>query len=119
MSVRWPCPPTWASSWALLWRVSSLVEKLGVLCISLDGEIRKMLPQLRTLFGVLVAGSVVEIPHPGQLFFPGDVIYSMNGRNISDLAELRSAVDAPNAGDAVVVQVERNGKLMYLAFTQE
>ena len=103
----------------LVSRETDLVEKLGVLCISLDGEIRKMLPQLRKLFGVLVAGSVVEIPHPGQLFFPGDVIYSMNGRNISDLAELRSAVDAPNAGDAVVVQVERNGKLMYLAFTQE
>jgi len=53
------------------------------------------------------------------MFFPGDVIYAVNGRYISDLAELRSAVDAPNAGDAVVVQVERNGTLMYLAFTQE
>ncbi len=61
----------------LVSRGTDLLEKLGVLCISLDGEIRKMLPQLRKLYGVLVAGRVVEIPYPGQLFLPGDMIYSM------------------------------------------
>ncbi len=78
-----------------------------------------MLPRLRKLYGVLVAGSVVEIPYPGQMFFPGDVIYSVNGRNIRDLGELRSAVEGIRPSEAVVVQVERSGKLKYLSFRQE
>jgi hypothetical protein len=35
------------------------------------------------------------------------------------LDELRIAVDALTAGDAVVLQLERDGELMYLAFAIE
>lgn len=103
----------------LVSRKTDLVEKLGVLCITVSGRIRKMLPQLRKLDGVLVAASVMEIPYPGRLFFPGDVIYSVNGRRIRDLGELRSAVEGIRSSEAVVVQVERSGKLKFLAFTKE
>ena len=50
---------------------------------------------------------------------PGDIIYAVNRTAVSNLAALRAAVDALKSGDAVVLQLERRGVLMLLAFTVE
>ena len=50
---------------------------------------------------------------------PGDVIHAVNGQWISDLVALRTAVDGAKTGASVVLQVERRGVLMYLAFIME
>ena len=47
----------------------------------------------------------------------GDVVYAVNRTPVAGLAELRAALDAAKPGDAVVLQLERRGELMYLAFT--
>jgi S1-C subfamily serine protease len=47
------------------------------------------------------------------------VIHAVNGQWISDLAALRAAVDGAKPGAPVVLQVERRGVLMYLAFIME
>jgi len=47
------------------------------------------------------------------------VIHAVNGQWISDLASLRKAVDAAKPGDALALQVERRGGLMFLAVTVE
>ena len=76
---------------------------------------------LRATAGVIVASvttSALDWENGGLA--PGDVIHAVNGQWISDLAALRSAVDALKGGGAAgVIQVERNGELMYLAFTIE
>jgi S1-C subfamily serine protease len=48
---------------------------------------------------------------------PGDVIHAVNGQWIMDLAALRAALEPLKAGDAVVLQVERQSALIYIAFT--
>jgi S1-C subfamily serine protease len=50
---------------------------------------------------------------------PGDVIHAVNGQWISDLPALRNALDSAKPGASVVLQIERRGVLMYLAFTVE
>jgi S1-C subfamily serine protease len=40
----------------------------------------------------------------------------LNGTPITDLAGLRTALDNLKAGDAVVLQIERYGQLIYVSF---
>jgi len=49
----------------------------------------------------------------------GDVVMAVNRTRIDGLAGLRAAVDALKPGDPIVLQLERHGSLMYLAFTVE
>jgi serine protease Do len=46
----------------------------------------------------------------------GDVIWSVNGTPVSSVAALRAKLNGFKPGDAIALQVERNGKLMYVAF---
>jgi S1-C subfamily serine protease len=46
----------------------------------------------------------------------GDVIHGVNGTTITTLAGLRQALDNLKSGDAVVLQVERYGQLIYVSF---
>lgn len=57
----------------------------------------------------------VPYSQQGRLL-PGDVIYSLNGRAIANGEELRTASAALAAGAAGVLQVEREGVLMYVSF---
>jgi S1-C subfamily serine protease len=49
----------------------------------------------------------------------GDVIYSVNGVSVRGLAELRDAVDRLASGRALVLQIERESRLSYLALEAE
>ena len=50
---------------------------------------------------------------------PGDVIYSLNGKVIETTADLNTATSTFKPGTAAVLQIERSGTLMYLAFRVE
>ena len=49
----------------------------------------------------------------------GDIIYAVNRKPVAAVEELRAILDKLKAGDPVVLQIERRGELMYLAFTVE
>jgi S1-C subfamily serine protease len=92
----------------------NLIPRLGILGIEIDAAVVKLLPALRGEDGVVVASRANLAPPEGPE--PGDVIYALNGVSIRGLAELRSAVDKVPRGEAVVLQVERNSQLQFLAF---
>jgi serine protease Do len=98
----------------------NLVPRLGVLGVDLDEQVAAMLPVLRVPSGVVVASTVAGglDAREGGLAV-GDVIYAVNRKPIMGLTDLRAALDGLKAGDAVVLQLERRGQLMYLAFTVE
>jgi S1-C subfamily serine protease len=50
---------------------------------------------------------------------PGDVIHGVNRTAIAGLPELRAALDALDVGQPAVLQLERQGALLYLPFTVE
>jgi serine protease Do len=98
----------------------NLVARLGIVGVNLDQRIAEMLPVLRVRSGVVVASTVAgAIDSREGGFAPGDVVYAVNGTPVAGLAGLRVAVEQLKTGDPVVLQLERQGQLMYLAFTIE
>jgi serine protease Do len=94
----------------------NLVPALGILGVEIDKKIAAIAPDLRDPFGILVAaraaGAGVEVP-----LTAGDVIRTLNGQPMTTLDRLRSALKALPAGAPVALQIQRDQKLLFLAFT--
>src|ERR1700719_1130927 len=92
----------------------NLIPRLGILGIEIDKRLAAMLPDLRNSYGVVVAAGSTTDLSSGTGLNPGDVIYSVNGTPVSTVATLKSKLAEYKAGEAVVMQVERSGVLMYV-----
>jgi serine protease Do len=94
----------------------NLVPALGILAIEIDEKVAAMAPDLRDPFGIIVAaraaGAAAEVP-----LTAGDVIRTLNGEPMTTLDRLRNALKALPPGAAVALQIQRDQKLMYVAFT--
>jgi S1-C subfamily serine protease len=99
---------------------TNLVPRLGILGLTLDQRIASMRPPRRIAGGVLVVSTV-----PGAIdsreggLAPGDVIHAVNRTAVAGLPELRALLDTLAVGHPVVLQLERQGTLLYLTFTVE
>jgi serine protease Do len=93
-----------------------LISRLGILGLDVSQELSALLPDLRVTSGVVVAATTGAVPPgwEGELQ-PGDVIHGVNGAQVAGLAALRAAVDALRPGDALVLRVERDGLMLYVA----
>jgi len=92
----------------------SPVSQLGVVVIDLDPAVANKFP-LRIASGVLVAARAIESDVDVALE-AGDVIHTINGVSVKTSEELRSALTHTSANSPVVLQIERSGKLMFIAF---
>lgn len=92
----------------------NLVDELGILGLDLTPELAVLLPGSRGSRGILVAAKAA--PGAAHDLQPGDIIYSLNGRRLGSVGDLRIALAGLRPGDAVVLHVERLGELTYLAF---
>jgi serine protease Do len=94
----------------------NVVPELGLLGVEIDAGIAAKASGLRAPYGIIVvaraAGATTEVP-----IQPRDVIFSVNNRQVSTLQGLREAVRALPAGSPVTLQVQREGRLMYVTFT--
>ncbi|HEX5227492.1 MAG TPA: trypsin-like peptidase domain-containing protein [Bryobacteraceae bacterium] len=94
----------------------NLVPKLGILGIGIDKKLAAMLPGLRHEYGVVVAaGASATDFTSGTGLQAGDVIYSVNNAPVSSVEALRMKVDEFKTGDELVMQIERSGRLMFVA----
>jgi serine protease Do len=93
-----------------------LVSRLGILGVDVSEKLRGILPPLRIPGGVVVAARTVEGTNTSIGLQPGDVIHAVNRAPIASLEALRQAIQALKPGEPVVIQVERQGRLAYLAF---
>lgn len=96
----------------------NLVTRLGILGVALDARLAQILPVLRVSAGVVVVSTVADAidARDGGLA-PGDVIYAINRVAVHGLAQLRFELDRLKPGDPVVLQIERRGELLYVAFS--
>src|SRR3954467_3116298 len=96
----------------------NLVLELGILGVEIDKRLLPPNSGLRDPFGIVVAartaGARAEVP-----LLPRDVIRSVNGANMFTLDQLRETVRGYKAGTAVTLQIQRDGRLMYVPFTMD
>jgi len=97
----------------------SLVSRLGVLAVDLNGDLQPVAKGLRIPSGVLVVGRAGDLILPETGLRTGDVIHSLNQTSIDSVDGLRTAVGGLKTGDPVVLQVEREDGLTYLSFEME
>ena len=94
----------------------NLIDRLGILAIDINSQIAQLLPPPRKLGGVLVAARAADAPFWDEGLIPGDVIFQLNREEITGLSGLRSALKNFGTGDAIVLQVQREGRLMFVSF---
>jgi S1-C subfamily serine protease len=97
----------------------NLVKRLGILGIDVDEKVTALLPGLRKHYGVVVAARGGDAAYSGEDLQLGDVIYSVNAMTVTDVASLRKALDGLQDTDPLVLQVERDGRLMYVTMEVE
>ena len=96
------------------------IKGLGVIGLDLSPRIAALLPPLRRTSAVIVAAVSPEAPYSQQgRLQPGDAIYALNRQTIAGISDLRTALAALKPGSAAVLQIERESRLMYLAFRVE
>jgi serine protease Do len=96
------------------------IASLGIVVLDLSPTVAQVLPPLRGDKGAVVvtAGPKAPFSQQGRLL-GGDVIYAFNGQPITSGADLERAAATVKPGTASVLQIEREGTLMYLAFRAE
>ena len=96
----------------------NLVRELGIIGIEIDKKIAASVSDLRDPFGIIVVARSAEGSTP-NLLTAGDVIRTLNGQPMTTLDRLRSALKALPNGAPVALQIQRDQKLMYVAFIFE
>jgi len=97
----------------------NLVPPLGILGIEINRDIAAMLPGLRNSYGVVVAARAGAPVYTGDSLQPGDVIYSVNTLLVTGIDALRKAIDGLKETDPLIMQVERDRRLLYVALAIE
>ena len=95
-----------------------LVRRLGIIALDIDEFVEQRLV-LREGNGVIVLARVLDATGATAALQPGDAIHAVNGAPIFSVEQLRSAVKERGRAEPVVLQVERGGRLRYLAFDLE
>jgi len=97
----------------------NLVERLGIVGVTINNDLKELLPDLRIDSGVIVAARTPSSMLLGEGPEPGDVIHAVNTTPVKDIAGLRQVLRNLHSGDAIVLQVERDGGLSYLVMEYE
>jgi serine protease Do len=93
----------------------NLVRSLGIIGVEIDKKIAAMTQDLRDPFGIIVVARSSEgtdIP-----LTTGDVIRMLNGQPMTTLERLRAALQSLQPGAPVVLQIQREQRLLFVAFT--
>jgi serine protease Do len=96
----------------------NVVPELGILGIEIDQRVAAVARGLRDPYGIIVvarvAGATGEVP-----LLTRDIIRSVNNAQVTTLQSLRDAVRMLKPAAPVTLQIQREGRLMYVSFTLE
>lgn len=97
----------------------SLVRRLNIFVTDLEGEVRPLLQGTRSESGVLVVAQISASNAIDTGLETGDIIRAVDRTALQTTSQFETLVHSLKSGDPVVLQVERKGKLQYLAFEME
>ena len=94
----------------------SLIEPLGILAVDLNDQFRSVIGELRNPNGVVVIARAAELLGPETGLKTGDVIHSINNVPVDSVDSLRASLKNLKPNSSVVLQIERDSGLLWLAF---
>lgn len=94
--------------------VKNVIPELGIVGLDITKTVHDLMPDLRRPAGVVVAAHTANAPYSGPALESADVIYEVDHRVVSDVAQLRSILSSVKSGQAVVLTIERSGHMLYL-----
>ena len=97
----------------------SLVSQLGVLAVDISDQLRTAIGTPRIAGGVIIVGRAANLIVADSGLQTGDIVHALNNKVIDSVETLRKTVRDLKSGAAVVLQIERDGGLQYLAFEME
>ena len=92
------------------------VPALGIVGLSIDERVARMVPEMRLPSGVIVASRAWDAHAADVSLSTGDIIHRLNSTPIADLADLRRSLAALSPRAPVVLQIERTGQLMFVTY---
>lgn len=97
----------------------SLIAAVGIFALDLTPQLAENLPSLRTKTGALVVARTDYEPRISADLAAGDVVVSANGKPTDTVDALRSELSHYKVGEPVVLEVERQGVMQFVAFEME
>jgi len=98
--------------------IKNLVAELGIIGVEIDATLAASATGLRDPYGIIVvaraASAAADVP-----VAPKDIIRSVNNRRITTLEGLRDSIRSLKSGTPVTLQIQRDGRLMYVSFIFE
>ena len=94
--------------------VKNLVPQLGIVGLDITKPVLEVLPDLRRPAGVVIAARKANPPYSGPPLETGDVIYSVNRQVVNNVAQLQQVLSRIKPAGAAVLQIERNGHIIYV-----
>jgi serine protease Do len=94
-----------------------IVSRLGIIAVSLSPEIANLMPPTRMSKGIVI----VALTPGGESAIldlqVGDIVYAFNQKLIDSPQTLRDLLEHLPSNAPIALQIERDGKLQYVAFT--
>jgi serine protease Do len=97
----------------------TLIRRLSILVTDLDDAVRSLLAGTRGNSGIVVVAQTSGANAVDTGLQTGDIIHAIDRTPLQSISQFQAMVRNLKSGDAVVLQIERNGKLQYLAFEME
>ncbi|MCU1293407.1 MAG: peptidase and chymotrypsin/Hap [Bryobacterales bacterium] len=94
----------------------NLIGRLGVFVLDFSDKLSAALPSPRISSGVVVVAQSPELNSFTSNLHAGDIIHSFNQTPVESVQQLRSMLHSMKPEQAIVLQIERAGKLQYVAF---
>jgi len=95
------------------------IGELGVFAVDFKPQLPSLAADVRLPSGVVVVAVTQEPDTQSRSFHAGDIIHALNNTPMKSVEHLKSALHQLKPGDPVVLQIERQGKLHYVAFDME
>jgi serine protease Do len=96
----------------------NMVAEIGIIGVEIDANLAAAAEGLRDPYGIIVvaraATASTDVPVE-----PKDIIRSVNNRRITTLDGLRDSVRSLKPGSPVTMQIQRDGRLMFVSFIVE
>jgi serine protease Do len=95
------------------------IPRLGIFATNLERNFQYVVGNARSTSGVLVVAQTSGPNAQKAKLQAGDIIRSLNTTPMDSLEQLKAAVRELSSGDAVVLQIERDGTFQYLDFEMD